>query len=853
MYPTSNEVALLQQLETERAIADLVEIALEIWLPLAQDAVLQAAAEPPPDPTAAADTEAQWDYLIDALVLYGISIIAAHVFDTAYRAITGVQLAAGGAFIPLLTLNMFDMPTRSDLHARAAAVLRRRLRIDAEVVYARANSVPQIQTFIQEHVHSIRGRVMDVVGRVFRRTEQVVREAPPEQARAQTDPVFDPLDPQWQAAVDTVAQTQATGVLNDAVSEASRQAAADSGRQLEVQWVAILDTHTRLGHAEADGQRQPLGVPFEVDGEPLRFPGDPRGSLDNIVNCRCRLFAYFTSPALEASAGIPYIFGGDDVDSLGFMSMIQSVVSDSTDSEFNWVEECGGLPRFIKRISKHLREKGMPESQAIATAVNACKKMCATGDTNFPGRQSVNKMSRAQACAAVAEWEKLKACAARKRATDSGDGKKSKAAIMASGGNQFRSFTGVLAVIGSPTDDGRMFAPDIELTFRDFPLPLLWQRQSSGGHMDAFTVGVIQSAAVLGTEVIGKGYMLNTPEATEAMTQIEHKVTGPSVDLGDVEWELRDINGNPISEQDWQSSPEMEVVQTVLSAKVLATTLVSTPAFGQTSITLGDMVDVGDDALVAAAAMPAPGTIDAQVYPASFFTDPEFSTPTRPHITEEGRILGHLAVFDVCHIGIQDSCVRAPRSHTGYAWFHTSPPVKTDDGGKVQVGRLTVGCGHAGPRMGANSTIAHYDDTGTCFALVHVGEDAHGIWFSGVPAPGATPKQVLEGISAPLSGDWRNVGGNLELVAALAVNTPGFPIIASGATDAHDEPLALVASLGPCAEERISDELLRPGIELAREIVAEWRAAEKRETVAQELVTREVRRQASELISKVVV
>jgi hypothetical protein len=50
----------------------------------------------------------------------------------------------------------------------------------------------------------------------------------------------------------------------------------------------------------------------------------------------------------------------------------------------------------------------MDESRAIATAVNAAKKMCATGDTNWPGSQEVNAGSRAEACAAVAEWEQKK-------------------------------------------------------------------------------------------------------------------------------------------------------------------------------------------------------------------------------------------------------------------------------------------------------------------------------------------------------------------------------------------------------------------------------------------------------------
>jgi hypothetical protein len=75
----------------------------------------------------------------------------------------------------------------------------------------------------------------------------------------------------------------------------------------------------------------------------------------------------------------------------------------------NWVDQQGGLPPYIKRIARHLQEKGMTQSVAIATAVNAAKKMCATGDVNFPGVQQVNPASRAEACRAVARWEAMKA------------------------------------------------------------------------------------------------------------------------------------------------------------------------------------------------------------------------------------------------------------------------------------------------------------------------------------------------------------------------------------------------------------------------------------------------------------
>lgn len=83
----------------------------------------------------------------------------------------------------------------------------------------------------------------------------------------------------------------------------------------------------------------------------------------------------------------------------------------------NWVEEQGGLPKYIERIAVHLVAKGMSHSHAIATAINAAKRMCATGDLNWPGLQSVNPGSRGEACAAVARWEAMKAAAhsARKR------------------------------------------------------------------------------------------------------------------------------------------------------------------------------------------------------------------------------------------------------------------------------------------------------------------------------------------------------------------------------------------------------------------------------------------------------
>ena len=171
-----------------------------------------------------------------------------------------------------------------------------------------------------------------------------------------------------------------------------------------------------------------------------------------------------------------------------------------------------------------------------------------------------------------------------------------------------------------------------------------------------------------------------------------------------------------------------------------------------------------------------------------------------------------------------------PRSPSAYSQFHTSPAVRLDDGTRLPVGRLTVGTGHAPPELRGAPAAAYYDNTGTCFALVRVGEDAHGIWFSGVVAPWATPEQIEQGLAAPLSGDWRDFGQGLELVAALAVNTPGFNVRPHGRSDEQDRPIALVAS------GRLSPRTRRGGFQLSRaelkSILREAIAEERREAEA---------------------
>jgi hypothetical protein len=181
--------------------------------------------------------------------------------------------------------------------------------------------------------------------------------------------------------------------------------------------------------------------------------------------------------------------------------------------------------------------------------------------------------------------------------------------------------------------------------------------------------------------------------------------------------------------------------------------------------------------------------------PDDWFEDPQLPGPTPLTITADGRVLGHLATWDTCHVGIQGDCVTAPKSRTAYAYFRTGE-VETASGAKVPVGQITMNTGHAGPDLTATATAAHYDNTGSGVADVAAGEDDHGIWVAGAMREGVSEEQlyVLKATGA-LSGDWRRIGGNLELVAALAVNVPGFPVPrVAMAASAAEEPMSLVAA-----------------------------------------------------------
>lgn len=224
---------------------------------------------------------------------------------------------------------------------------------------------------------------------------------------------------------------------------------------------------------------------------------------------------------------------------------------------------------------------------------------------------------------------------------------------------------------------------------------------------------------------------------------------------------------------------------------------------------------VGMSALVASVATHAP---------AEWFRDPELDGVTPLTITEEGRVFGHIAGWKTCH-GAYEQCVVPPHSSTGYAHFLLGEVLTTE--GTVPVGSLTIGGGHAGDRLRARAAREHYDNSCSVFADVTVGEDAHGIWCAGWVRPGTAPEMIHAARASKLSGDWRRIGGSMEMIAALAVNVPGYEILRVAASIHNGEQISLVAAGMVAEEPEVSAESIDL-VALAALIVDETEARAKR-------------------------
>jgi hypothetical protein len=351
-----------------------------------------------------------------------------------------------------------------------------------------------------------------------------------------------------------------------------------------------------------------------------------------------------------------------------------------------------------------------------------------------------------------------------------------------------RTWSAVLARTGVRTGDGRILSEGGGAS-RDLPLPLMYQRETGDGHGGAIVVGRIETLRIADGMVTATGSMLDDA-GWSAVESLEAGVIGPSVDLDDIEY-VMDADENIVLTQ-W---------------RVAGATLVAVPAFADVSLTLDPMAaePVGGEpwetykADLATFAVRERERLATPVLPpAEWFAAPDVDRVTPLMVTPEGRVFGHIAPWGECHVGLP-GCVTAPTSLTNYALFHTGAQ-EVQGGQEIPVGMLVTGPRHADPQVAFRAAQQHYDDLEAVVARVVAGEDEFGIWVAGWMLPDANPARVEQFLASPVSGDWRNVGGSLELIAVCSVNAPGFPVPRARVAFSNGRQSALIGSFGVTAQ-----------------------------------------------------
>ncbi len=773
MHPNEREIR-----RWETAVQELALDAYRAFVTRARPLVLpsltaSALDDLPPDPAQISD--AGWDDAIADTLLAGLGVLYAARVAQAWAA-RGVTMPAAPAVVGAVTIPLPTgaRPLVTDVAAARPGLLAGQA-VDV-IVIVHEN---RFQADIAEHLRDVANRTKDLPDEVFRAITADLADgtARGESAQQLRDRVRDYLDmdseggrTRWLARAERIARTEVTAAFNSATLRAAHAEADLFDVQLEKVWIASMDARTRKSHFAADGQRVALDAEFRVGGKRLRFPGDPRGPAEEVINCRC---------------------------------------------SFSYIDTDDDLPAETDRQTERERSNGTRRD---------------------PGAEV-----RRRADDGVT------------RARDDPDGVGIVAAADPEGASMSRrTWAGTLAPIGKPTGDGRVFAADIALAFREFPLPLMWQKATDIGHDKSVIVGRIDTASIVDGQIAADGVWFDSDEAAEAAILLEEGVIRPSVDLCDVEWTIVDSDGREIPEdalmEAFERGEQIDALECTTSATLMGATMVAKPAFAEARIEFTGAADPAeDDDLVAAGVSPWLGR-------AAWFDDPELSALTPLTVTPDGRVFGHLAGWDTEHVGLAliGKRQRPPRSATNYAYFHVSA-IGTDRG-LLSVGRLTIGGGHAASGLGLHAAAEHYDNVGSSWAYVRAGEDAFGIWVAGQVHPAATAEQVREGSATPLSGDWRKVGGNLELVAALGVVSGGFPI-PRGAQDEAGRDLSLVAA-GAIPLMPRGGRVIRRGMEqlaqsAADRAVATYVAREKRRRVADELAARVRVSKARALAAKV--
>lgn len=87
-----------------------------------------------------------------------------------------------------------------------------------------------------------------------------------------------------------IARTETHASLNYASEKRAKSISKELGLKMYKQWIPVQDSRTRFQHASMSRAKIiPIDEDFDVGGEKMARPHDPKASAANKINCRCVL------------------------------------------------------------------------------------------------------------------------------------------------------------------------------------------------------------------------------------------------------------------------------------------------------------------------------------------------------------------------------------------------------------------------------------------------------------------------------------------------------------------------------------------------------------------------------------
>jgi hypothetical protein len=549
-------------------------------------------------------------------------------------------------------------------------------------------------------------------------------------------------------------------------------------------WTTMHDEDVREIHVGMDGQVRPIGGTFMVEGTKLPYPGAPVGPPEVWINCRCVLMP--ASKEGEAMSATTYTIGPEDAieddnpDIIpGSDIIMAAAVIDEEDIAVEPADEAE-LPDTDEVETDEVAVHGVLAPEGVATGDGREFAIGALSTRNLPvplryeivgshgGDTSqvvtVGRVDEAWRNDETDEWE-------------------FKGVVILSKPHADEALAGIRDGSGRGVSiDGDDAEVQIQEMSEDDEIDIM--EALFGPSKTIFSKMRVAGLTIVAIPAFQEAYIAEGHDFREVSTDERKKLADEGAAMPDGSYPIASCEdlSNAIQSIGRASDPEATKAHIKKRKAQLGC----------------DEVELPEDwgAMLIASAVARLVEAEATVYPGSWFSNPSLGRAVPLRIEPEtGRVYGYVAEWGVCHVGMAGMCQEVPPSTSGYAYY-LKGLVDTDEG-EQPVGVLSFG-GHASGRDSMARASDYYDKPDAVRAYVNVGEDEFGVWFAGVVAPGTTDAQIAEmrAIGA-VSGDWREVRGQLELIGVPIVNTPGFPVRALTASAGKQISLIGAGALKP--------------------------------------------------------